>query len=317
MTQRLFLSALAAATLALAGCGQNPSAQQPAGRPVEELVASTDPIPVLASTSIVADIVGQIGGERVSVSTLVPIGGDTHSFEPTPQDIARAIDAALIFVSGAGYEEFLERLLDSAGSKAQVVELSRGITLRELSEGEGHAEGEEHAEDEAHEHEELDPHTWTDPNNIKYWTATIAEALSSVDAAGAETYRANAERYDQQLTELDAWIAEQFAQVPADQRLLVTDHAVFGYMADRYGLRQVGALLPGTSSAAEPSAQDLAALQDEIRALGVKVIFVGEVVNQGLAQRLADDTGVRLVTVLTESLAPAGAEGATYLDYMR
>jgi len=105
--------------------------------------------------------------------------------------------------------------------------------------------------------------------------------------------------------------------VPEGRRLLVTDHAVFGYLADRYGLRQVGAILPGFSSAAEPSAQELAALQDQIRALGVPAIFVGDVANQNLARRLADDTGTRLELVLTESLTPADGPGATYIDYMR
>jgi zinc/manganese transport system substrate-binding protein/manganese/iron transport system substrate-binding protein len=152
---------------------------------------------------------------------------------------------------------------------------------------------------------------------VKSWTQAIADTLGRLDQANAGFYKANAERYNKELDELDAWIGEQFAQVPEERRLLVTDHGVFGYMADRYGLTQVGALLPGYSSAAQPSAQELAALQDEIRELGVPAIFVGDVVNEGLAQQIAQDTGTNLVTVLTESLTPAGGEGDTYLKYMR
>lgn len=288
------------AALLLAACGQAPAEQSPAG------AANGDqPIKVVASTSIIADVVGQIGGDRVAVSTLVPVGGDAHSFSPTPQDIARVAEARAVFVNGAGYEEFLAGLLESAGGQAELVELSQGISLRELGEESAHAEG------------GLDPHTWTDPANVKYWTSAIAETLSRLDAGNAALYQANATRYNTQLDELGVWMGEQFSQVPAERRLLVTDHAVFGYMADRYGLTQVGALLPGFSSSTAPSAQALAALQGQIAELGVKTIFVGDVVNEELARQIANDTGTELVVILTESLTPPDGPGPTYLEYMR
>ena len=314
---RYALVALAAAlALILSACGQAvpqaPASQTPADS------SAGGPIRVVASTSIIGDVVGQVGGEQVAVTTLVPVGGDAHSFAPSPQDIARVAEAQIVFVNGAGYEEFLARLLESAGGAAELVELSEGIALRELGEGEEHGhEGEEHAEGEEHGHGALDPHTWTDPANVKYWTAAIAEALGRADAANAGLYQERAATYNAELDELDVWIGEQFAQVPEERRLLVTDHAVFGYMADRYGLTQVGALLPGFSSSAAPSAQDLAALQEEIRELGVQAIFVGDVVNENLARQIADDTGTRVVTILTESLTPPDGEGPTYIAYMR
>lgn len=315
MLRRTVAPLLALAVLVLASCGQTPVAQQPTAP------GGARPIQVMASTSIIADVVRQVGGERVAVSTLVPIGGDTHSFSPAPQDIARVTEAQVLFVNGAGYEEFLTSLIASAGGNVELVELSEGIRLRELAEDEAHshAEGDAHAEGEEHDHEHglLDPHTWTDPLNLKYWTQSIAETLSRMDEPNASLYAENAARYNQDLDDLDSWISAQFAQVPEEQRLLVTDHAVFGYMADRYGLRQVGTLLPGYSSAAAPSAQELARLQDRITELGVKAIFVGDVVNENLARQIAEDTGVQLVTVLTESLTPTGGVGDTYLDYMR
>ncbi len=302
MLRRLIAPLLVSAALVLGACGQ-------AGTPGS--AGDDKRLQVVASTSIIGDIVRQIGGDSVAVSTLVPVGGDTHTFSPAPQDVARVTEARVIFVNGAGYEEFLVDLLRSAGGSGEVVELSKGITLRELAEGEGHAEEEGHAEGN------LDPHVWTDPSNVKYWTKTIAETLGRIDTANEARYAENAARYNAQLDELDAWIGAQFARVPPENRLLVTDHAVFGYMADRYGLKQIGTLLPGYSSAARPSAQELAALQDEIARHGVKAIFVGDVANENLARQIAEDTGVRLVPVLTESLTPPDGVAPTYLDYMR
>jgi manganese/iron transport system substrate-binding protein len=307
MLRRLIAPLLASAALALGACGQAGTAPG----------ADDGRVHVVASTSIIGDIVSQVGGEHVAVSTLVPVGGDAHTFSPTPQDVARVSEAQAVFVNGAGYEEFLADLLRSAGGAGEVVELSEGITLRKLAEEEAHAEEGAHAEEEAHAEGSLDPHVWTDPSNVKYWTQTIAETLGRLDAANEASYAENAARLDGELDELDAWISAQFAQVPPENRLLVTDHAVFGYMADRYGLEQIGTLLPGYSSAAQPSAQELAALQDEIAEHGVKAIFVGDVVNETLARQIADDTGVRLVTVLTESLTSPDGVAPTYLDYMR
>ena len=306
MLRQALLPLLALTALLLGACGPTPTTQAPEPAASAEPAAG-QPIRVVASTSIIGDVVSQVGGDKVTVRTLVPIGSDAHSFAPTPQDIARVTEAQTIFVSGAGYEVFLTSLLASAGGQAALVELSQDIPLRDLTVSEA----------EPNEPVGHDPHTWTDPANVKYWTAAIAATLGNLDRTNAALYQANATRYNARLDELDAWIGTQFAQVPAERRLLVTDHAVFGYMADRYGLKQVGTLLPGYSSSAEASAQNLVALQGQIKALGVKAIFVGNVVNENLARQIATDTGTQLATVLTESLTPAGGVGATYLDYMR
>jgi ABC-type Zn uptake system ZnuABC Zn-binding protein ZnuA len=355
MLRKIGLVALLVGALALAACGQ--AATPGTGSNTAETLN------VVATTTLVADVVQQVGGDTVAVSTLIPVGADAHSFDPTPQDVARVADADLLFINGAGYEEFLSSMLANVGGEVQVIDLSEGIALRELSEGEGHAdeehgegdahaedeehsegdahaegeehtEGDAHAEDEEHsegdahaedeEHSEgdahaeemagLDPHTWTDPNNVKYWVEAISRSLSAADAANAATYEANAAAYTQQLNELDSWIGEQVAQLPADKRRLVTDHAVFGYFADRYGFEQIGSVIPSFSSAAQPSAQELAALQDQITDLGITTIFVGDVVNPTVSQRLADDSGAQVVTVLTESVSD---EAPSYLDYMR
>ncbi len=309
----------------IAACGQAP-ASQPTSAPAEPTAtasmaqpttAPAAPLMVMASTSIVADVVRQVGGELVQVETIVPIGADGHSYEPSPVDLARVSAAQIIFTVGVGYEEFLDRLIASSGTKAEIVALSENLPLRTLSEEEvgGHMHGDEHGDE--HGAGSVDPHTWTDPNNVKAWVDVIYATLSRLDPTNADTYAARAAAYRSQLDELDRWIAEQFAAIPAERRLIVADHIIFGYMADRYGLRQLGSIIPGVSTSASPSAQELAALQDMIADYSVPAIFVGDIANKQLAEQIARDTGVRIFTVLTESLTDADGPGATYIDYMR
>jgi ABC-type Zn uptake system ZnuABC Zn-binding protein ZnuA len=138
-----------------------------------------------------------------------------------------------------------------------------------------------------------------------------------MDPDNEETYRRNASAYQKELAELDRWIEAQVAQVPPEQRKLVTDHETLNYFAQRYGFETVGAVIPGFSTLAEASAQELAALEDTIRSLGVKAIFLDSTVNPTLAERVAQDTGTRLVRVYSGSLSEAGGEAGTYVDYMR
>ena len=258
---------------------------------------------VVATTSIAGDVVQNVGGGLIDLTVLMPPGADPHSFEPTPQDVAAVADAHVLFANGAGLEEFLEPLLESAGEGVAVVPVSYGIELLQL----GEEAGAEHHQRGA------DPHTWFDPNNVIVWTRNIAHVLSTLDPGSAEMYEANAEAYAAELERLDGWIREQLAQVPEENRKLVTDHASFGYFAQRYGFEQVGSVFPGYSTLAEPSAQELAALEDAILEFEVQAIFVGLTVNPDLAQRVAEDTGTRLVFLYTGSLSEAGGPADDYL----
>jgi ABC-type Zn uptake system ZnuABC Zn-binding protein ZnuA len=295
-TKLTLLSFLAIAALLLSACG---GAKSP---------AAGKKLPVLATTSIVADVVRQVGGDYVQVTTLLPLGTDPHTFQPRPQDAAAIADATLVFANGAGLEEFLQPLLESAGATDNLVEVSQGIDLLPFEGEEGEGE---------HHHEGGDPHTWMDPNNVMVWTDNIAAALSAADPAHADAYRANAAAYREQLRALDEWIRAQVSPIPVEQRLFVSDHATWGYFAEEYGFRQVGTITASFSSAASPSAQELAALEEKIRAWGVKVILVGVEVNPNLAQQVAQDTGARIVRVYHGSLTPADGPAATYLDFMR
>jgi ABC-type Zn uptake system ZnuABC Zn-binding protein ZnuA len=188
-----------------------------------------------------------------------------------------------------------------------VIDLSEGIQLIESA---SNQEG-------GHENHHGDPHVWTDPNNLILWTQVISETLGELDPANAESFRANATAYQEQLAELDTWIREQVALIPPEDRNIITDHLTLVYFADEYGFTQTGAIIPGYSTLAEPSAQELAGLVDKIRELDVPAIFVGNTINPALADRLTEDTGTQLVFLYTGSLSEAGGEAHSYLAYMK
>lgn len=271
---------------------------------------------VVATTSIVGDVVREIGGEAIALTVLLPMGVDPHTFAPSPQDAARVAEADVLFAAGAGLEAFLEPLLQGAGSGVRRVDLARGIPLRPLGAGAHAHEGEEGHAGEG-QAGEWDPHVWLDPLHVITWTLTIEETLTHLDPARAEIYRRNAEAYRARLRDLDRWIQEQVGQIPPERRKLVTDHQVFGYFAQRYGFEQVGVILPGGGTAAQPSAREIAELEEAIRTQGVKAIFVSSTVDPALAQRIAQDTGARLVRLYVDSLSAPGGEAGSYLQMMR
>ena len=280
--------------------------------------ASSGKLTVVATTTLIGDVTAHIGGDLIDLSVMMPAGADPHSFEPAPADLGKVADAGLVLVNGIEFEAFLGKLIENAGDEAKVVTVSEGIETIALVEGADEHADEEHVDEEhAHDHGEFDPHVWQDPNNVIVWANQIADALSARDSANAATYRANADAYIAELQALNTWIEDQVTEVPETNRRLVTEHGTLGYFAARYGFEVVGAAIPGFSTLAEPSAQELAALADAIRDLDVKAIFVGNTLNPALASQLAQDTGIQLIPLFTDSLSPAGGPAATYLDFMK
>jgi len=261
---------------------------------------------VLATTSLVGDVVSQVGGEKISTTVLLPLGTDPHSFSPTPRQASEIVDADLIFANGAGLEEFLDPLLENIGGSAKVVEVSQGIKLRSMLDEES---GSNQLVD--------DPHTWMDPNNVIVWVDNIVQSLSAKDPANADYFLQNGEAYKLKLKELDGWITSEVSAIPVENRKLVTEHLVFGYFADRYGFDQVGAIIPGFSSLAEPSAQDISQIETAIKSLDVKAILLNLGDNASLAERISVDTGTSLAYLYMHSLSAPGGEAANYLDFMR
>ena len=282
--------------LLLAACGGNTPTTQ------------NNKLKVVASTTIVGDVVAQVGGDHIDLTVLFPIGADPHTFDPRPQDIAAISKAQVIFISGLGLEESLQPTLD-ANASGTVVQVSDGIDVRTL--------GKQTAQTDEHNHESSDPHTWTDPNNVIIWTENIAGALSTADPANEASYRANADAYTASLRDLDAWIRSEVESIPPERRKLVTDHLAFGYFADEYGFEQVGALIGSFSTDASPSAKEIAALEDLIRAQNVPAVFISKTGNSTLAEQVAQDTGTQVVFVYTGSLSAPGGEADSYVAFMK
>jgi len=261
----------------------------------------TEPIRVLATTTIIGDVVGMIGADDIELSVLLPVNADPHGFEPTPKDIAAISDAEVVFINGGGLELGLQPFLEAA--EGEVVSLSDFIPLRRL---EADTEG-----------EWFDPHVWFDPENVMTWSAVIARTLGELDPENRAGYEERAAGYRAELEELDSWIVEQVEKIPEEKRRLVTDHAAFGYFADRYGFEQVGTVFPGFSTLSDPSAREIAELEDKIRSLSVPAIFVGTTVNPSLAERIASDTGTKVVSLYTGSLSGPDGPAGSYIEMMR
>ena len=253
---------------------------------------------VLTSTTLLADIARNVAGDRLTVESLLPAGVDPHSYQPVAQDATRIIDSKVLIVHGAHYENFLDSLLESVGGQENVIDVSTGLRL--LSDQRG-----------------TDPHVWLDPNNVIMYVDNIREGLAQFDPDGAEVYRANASAYIDQLTELDAWIQGQVAQIEPQRRVLVTNHEAFGYFAERYGFTVVGAILPSFSAESAPSAQQMADLIEQIRRYEAPAIFLDASDNPDLARQIAAETGVKVVGDLHLESLTVGGPAATYIDMMR
>ena len=282
-----FIIILTILALALTACGGQSASPAGTSAPV-----------ILTSTSFLADITRNIAGDRQTVATLLPLGADPHSYQPTPQDVTNITQSKVLIINGADYEHFLEPILENAGGEREVVEASAGITPREDAGG-------------------VDPHMWLDPNNVIVYVENIREALTHFDPEGAAVYQSNADAYITELKSLDVWIVEQVAQVSPERKLLITNHEALGYFATRYGFTIAGTVIESFSTDASPSAQQMAALIDQIKASGAPAIFLDAADNTTFAQQIADETGVRVVTDLHLESLTDGAPAATYIDMLK
>ena len=270
-------------------------------KPAQGDTASSQPvgqagIKVMATQSFLTDIAQNVAGERLTVDTLIPPGTDPHNFEATPQDIARLYDTQVLIENGAGLEEWLQEMLQNAGGQRQVIVASAGLEPGSTN----------------------DPHFWLDPLKVVKYVENIRDGLASADPAGSQRYTDNASAYIDKLIELDKWIQTTVAEIPPEQRLLVTNHKSFGYFADRYGFKVIGTIIPATSSGASPSAQDLARLVDTIRNSGAKAIFLETGTNPQLAEQISQETGVKVVSDLySHTLTTPDGPAPDYISMMR
>jgi zinc/manganese transport system substrate-binding protein len=290
---------------------------QPAIMPVAaQSPAPGDPLQVVASFSILGDLVENVGGEAVEVTTLIGPGVDAHTYDPAPADLVILTEADVVFENGLGFEPWLDQFLESAQPPGARVVVTEGITPREAGEdaSEGNPDG-----GDTHEHGQFDPHVWHDVRLATVIVGNIRDALAAADPARAELYEANAATYIAELEALDASIREQVATLPEERRKLVTSHDTFGYFADAYGFEVLGTALGSLSTeAGDPSARDIATLITMIEEAGVPAIFAENVANPDLMESIAAEAGVELAPPLyTDALGPPGSPGETYMGMMQ
>ncbi|RYX95177.1 MAG: metal ABC transporter substrate-binding protein [Comamonadaceae bacterium] len=271
---------------------------------------AADKLPVVASFSILGDIVRAVGGDRVEVSTLVGPDQDAHVFEPTPADAKKVAQSKLLVSNGLGFDPWLGKLSRSAGYKGASVVASAGVkSIRAVPE-------ESHDHDHDHDHGDVDPHAFQDPTKVMAYVRNLSAALAKADPAGAEVYKTNAAAYQAQLTELDGWAKQQFAAIPKAKRKVITSHDAFGYLGARY---DITFLAPqGISTESEASAKDVAALIRQIKKDRIKAVHVENMTNPKLLEQLSREAGVTMGSELyADALSATGGPADSYLKLMR
>ncbi len=304
------------------------------------------PVPVVATFSILGDIAERIGGDRVTVTTLVGADGDTHVYQPTPAD-ARAVSQAEILVfNGLAFEGWLDRLVEASSFSGIRVVATDGIQPIRLEDDGGrhddhgekddhgdehdhdhgdkhdhadeheHSEKDDHGDEHGHDHGAFDPHAWHDLANAVIYVDNITAALAKADPDNASTYYGNRAAYVAEIEALNAHISRTAGGLPEDRRTVVTPHDAFGYFSAAYGLRFIAP--SGISTESDPSAADVAALIRQIREEGIKAVFVESITDRRMLEQIADETGASIGgTLYSDALSGPDGPASTYLDMMR
>ncbi|WP_105426158.1 metal ABC transporter solute-binding protein, Zn/Mn family [Neorhizobium tomejilense] len=277
------------------------SAAVPALMAFSAVPAFADTLKVVASFTVLGDVVSQVGGKHVKVTNLVGPNGDPHEFEPSPTDARNLKAAQVAFVSGEGLEGWMDRLITASGYKGKPVVVSEGVNTRTMDE-DGKTV--------------TDPHVWNSPVNVKVWVANIEKALSEADPADAGAFKANAEAYLQKLDAMNAYAHSKFDAVPADHRKVLTSHDAFGYFGREYNVSFLAPL--GLSTETEASAADVAKLIQQIKAEGVKTYFLENSNDPRLVKQIAKATAAQPGGELyVESLSDAKGPAPTYEKMFR
>jgi ABC-type Zn uptake system ZnuABC Zn-binding protein ZnuA len=289
-------SVVAVAVILVAACG--PAASAPGATTSGSANSAEGALKVVTTTTVFADIVQNVGGSRVAATSIIPPGVGPEDYEPKPDDARKLANAKLIVSNGVGLDDFLDRLLAS-GTGGQTPQLVLGDGIPTLT-----------------ENGEQNPHFWLDPSLVKqYYVPKIAAKLTDLDPTGKATYDANARTYGVTLDSLDAELKAQISTIPEANRKLVTFHDAFPYFARHFGFELVGVILENVGQ--EPTAAELAALVDKVKATGVKAVFSEAQFSPKLSETLAQEAGIsQVVTSLyNDALGPAPAD--SYLGLMR
>jgi len=266
---------------------------------------AADKLKAVASFSILADMVRNVGGDRVDVTALVDPDGDAHVYEPTPADARNVAAAKILFVNGLGFEGWMDRLEKSSGFKGKLVVASKGVQPRQMVEAEG-----------GKTEEITDPHAWQSLANGKLYVANIRDGLIAVDPDGKATYAANAAKYLGQITAEETAVQEALGKLPAERRKIITSHDAFGYFGAAYGLAVIAP--EGVSTESEASAQDVAKIIRQIKAEKVPAVFMENIADHRLLDQISRETGAKIGGILyTDALSPPDGPADTYLDMFR
>lgn len=259
---------------------------------------AADKVKAVASFSILGDMVKQVGGDRVEVTTLVGPDGDAHVYEPTPADAKNLAAANILFVNGLGFEGWMDRLEKSSGFNGKTVVASTGVTSRQMVENDKKI---------------TDPHAWQSLENGKLYVANIRDGLIAADPEGKAEYEANAAKYLDALTQEDEAVKAAMAKLPPERRKIITTHDAFGYFGAAYGLEVIAP--EGVSTESEASAKDVAKIIRQIRAQHIPAVFVENITDRRLLDQIANETGSKIGgTLYTDALSPPEGPAPTYLD---
>lgn len=304
------LATLAAVSVLVAACGDDD----------DTAAAGDERATVVVTTNILGDVVEQLSGGAVDVVTLMPVGADPHDFQLSARQVAEIQEADLLIVNGGGFEAGLVDVIDSA--TADGVPTFEALSAVDTLEFDEHAD-EEHADEgdhaDQHSHDGADPHFFTDPARMAAAARAIADELvEHAAAADVDAIEAAADAYVAELEALATDVGDILAPIADSDRVLVTNHEVFGYFADAYGFEIIGTVIPSGSTADGASAADLTALEHTIEDVGVPAVFTDTSATAGLVDTLAAEVGdIDVVELFTESLGDADSDGATYLDMIR
>jgi zinc/manganese transport system substrate-binding protein len=266
--------------------------------------AAQDKLKIVASFSILADMVARVGGDRVDVDVLVGPGGDAHVYSPSPTDAKKLAAAKLAVVNGLGFEGWLERLIKASGTRAVVVVATKGVAPRRPA-----------GERDPHGHD-ADPHAWQSVANAKIYVANIRDALVAADPAGQGAYAAHATAYLAELDALDGEVRAMIARIPVERRRVITTHDAFGHFAAAYGIAFMAP--QGVSTETEASARDVARIISQIKKTKVPAVFLENVADPRLLARISAETGARIGgTLYSDALTLAGGDAPTYIEMIR
>ncbi len=278
---------------------------------IPSISSAQDKIPVVASFSILADMVREVGGDLVEVTSLVGPDSDAHGFEPTPADAKKLAQAKLVVVNGLNFEGWTNRLIKSSGYKGEVVIASKGVKTIHLP-STSKKENKSHGHNHSHQHGDVDPHAWQSLDNAKIYVQNITAGLLRALPTQSQQIKAREQAYLQQLEDLNQKARSSFASIPPEKRRAITSHDAFGYLARAYGIQFFSP--QGWSTDREASAADVARINRQIREQKITALFVEKSSDGRLLEQIAKDTGVKIGgTLYSDSLSASGTGADTYL----